>query len=1667
MHPARLLLWTAVLAGAARAELQIDIDPDSFVNSAPVTIRADIGLTPGTWYEANVTGPSGFPPMYHAVWANDDDIGSPTPVNAFEIDYGCDTTTLTLQPFSVFYLPGPAVPPGGPTDFGTMECVEQNEAPGAFALLAPADGSTGVNEPVSLSWEASVDPDEDPVSYNLYLGTTPDGLYDEALETGITATSYDWSGGSPGVTYYWGIGATDGELETQVEGWWDFTLFDPGSPPELAPLEDDSVNEDTVYELYLWATDPDQDELSFSVVSDNPQVAVSWEGPVEGNDIDLSLTPAEDYYGSALITVTVEDPQGNSDSGSFTLAVNNVNDPPDPFDLLSPDDMAVIADEDLEVTFSWEEGSDPDPDEGPARTTQFWYSLYVSDSQETLWQSSVASWIEETSYTWTPQEADSGPWYWGVKTWDPSEAGTQSDVRSFTLDPPPSFGELPSPQSSEDQSSTEYIWASDPLFDVLTLDATTTNPNVSLQVDTPLEWNDMEITLTPDEDFYGDVEIQVTATDPGGNEAVDTFTWTVLNVNDPPDPFDLLAPADEAVLSDETVMLSWEEGNDPDPTEEEPSVFFTYTVYLSNDPDDLTGNDGYPYESAIVAEDIGTAFHEVTVEGAGPWYWRIRTTDDHQTYTMGAQVWSFGIDFPPVIEPIEDVGSLEEEDVYVYVQASDPLDDLLSYTVESDTPQVLVEYQGPVEGAELEIHLTPAVDWSGQAGITVTAEDPAGGTDVETFTYTVTDVNDPPYAFDLISPADEAVFNQVQVPLSWEAGDDPDEGSSFTYTVHISLDPETVMDSVYVEGIASPEQVFTATDFGPWYWTIETFDDQGESTFANEVRSFLIELPPSLNAINDLQTDEDTPLNHFVTANDPEGGALLFEVESDNPNVTAAFADSRDTELLVLTPAADWSGIAEITVTVTDDQELTASDSFQLTVNPVNDAPTLADQDLLTDEDTPLALSYNGEDPEDDPLSYNIVTPPVNGTVDNDTYTPFAEFFGFDSLQVVANDGSLDSNPAWFRITVTSINDAPLLSLPESFDFNEDESLLVDLESYVSDVDDNQWSYDVSWSNFQFDAVLDGSEVTFSANADWNGSVEVVVSVDDELNRLVATDTTMVNVLAVNDPPESADSEWTTSEDTTAEVPFQAADIDSGELSIVLGQGPFNGSYDEGMYTPAAEFSGMDSLSFTAFDGEFSSAESWVRITVTAVNDAPGIDLPESMSFAEDSTVVMDLSAFISDVDNSELALSVTGQGSLDVSFSGLEMTIVPEADWFGEEELTITVDDQVNRLTASDVMTVIYTAVNDAPQAFDVMQDIPEDTPTALAFNGLDIEEDPLQYEIGLQPSHGTVVDGVYTPAADYFGPDTLSYTANDGALSSAEAFVYITVLAGNDCPFLELPPDDLEGVEQPEDWTYVLPGETIAGWYTDPDGDPLTADSVFVEVSAFFSGVLTVDFMVTDGSCEVNGSVDLVIDARNDAPIVELCGPLDCGPIEDLEAFANAWSEVGLSLLDHDGDEMNVSWFVDGELVCSQQRDSLETCLPTCLDLAPWWTEDPQNITVHYEVSDDSVTINEGGADCSWYLDFLDVVEVLPTEFYLAQNYPNPFNPSTMIRFGLPHLQHVRAAVYNLQGRRVDVLLDETLPAGHHEFSWQAGDLASGVYILVMDTGREVKRQKMMLLR
>ena len=100
--------------------------------------------------------------------------------------------------------------------------------------------------------------------------------------------------------------------------------------------------------------------------------------------------------------------------------------------------------------------------------------------------------------------------------------------------------------------------------------------------------------------------------------------------------------------------------------------------------------------------------------------------------------------------------------------------------------------------------------------------------------------------------------------------------------------------------------------------------------------------------------------------------------------------------------------------------------------------------------------------------------------------------------------------------------------------------------------------------------------------------------------------------------------------------------------------------------------------------------------------------------------------------------------------------------------------------------------------------------------------------------------------------------------------------------------------------------------------------------------------------------------------------------------------------------------------------------------------------------------------------YYDLESAVEVgVPDQYGLSQNYPNPFNPTTKINYSVPVDGFVSISIFNILGEKVTTLVNANVKAGNYELTFDATNLASGMYLYRMESGDFVSIKKMMILK
>jgi hypothetical protein len=130
--------------------------------------------------------------------------------------------------------------------------------------------------------------------------------------------------------------------------------------------------------------------------------------------------------------------------------------------------------------------------------------------------------------------------------------------------------------------------------------------------------------------------------------------------------------------------------------------------------------------------------------------------------------------------------------------------------------------------------------------------------------------------------------------------------------------------------------------------------------------------------------------------------------------------------------------------------------------------------------------------------------------------------------------------------------------------------------------------------------------------------------------------------------------------------------------------------------------------------------------------------------------------------------------------------------------------------------------------------------------------------------------------------------------------------------------------------------------------------------------------------------------------------------------------------------------------------------------------------NVTVYYRLIayDDAGNSSEYSVAIDVTVLWADLGIAIPDEFALHQNYPNPFNPVTTLRYDLPENGLVNIIIYDMLGRQVKTLVNQTHDAGYRSVIWDATNdygksVSAGIYLYQIQAGEYMQTKKMVLLK
>ncbi|QDT46981.1 tRNA(Glu)-specific nuclease WapA precursor [Symmachiella dynata] len=1049
-------------------------------------------------------------------------------------------------------------PFGGLATQSFLISVSDSNHPPEITSDPPQSGRSG--EAYTYNVEAT-DPDEDTLVYA--LDNPPTGMSIDP-DTGLISWTPS-SEGSHSVT----VTATD------PSGWYayqtyDLTIYAPASnlPPQINSNPEPTGMVGTVYSYQVNATDPDEDELDYSL-GGTPPIGMS----IDPDTGLLTWTPAAGQTGVHSVQVIVSDGT-DTDDQTFEISVRDNAAPV----------LTAIPDGTLTAGQLYEFDVSATDADGDALT----YSLLGAPSNMTIdagtgrirWQTTLDDINLHPNIT--------------VAVTDPFGL---YDTHMFDLDVVPPAAEDGGDGNSGDGggpsiNSYPYI-TSTPSYTAVVdnlylYQATATDPDHD-----PLEWlldssvRNMQIdrdtglvSWSPDEDQIGDVEVKVRARDPFGASSQQTFLISVVGTNQTPlfttdpitsgrvgDDYSYAAnaidpdgdPLTYALLDEPTGMtidpitgvISWTPGatgtsevivtaTDPSGLAAEQTYQLVITAAATNGRPEITSTPdwialvGSEYTYQVTATDpdddtleyslVGTPPSGISIDpdtGLLTWTPSGGQTGIHSVEVIASDG-SLGIgqnfdllvrdNVAPTIAPIPDLTRAAGETYQFRAYGSDTDGDALTYELSGEPAGMTIN---PVSG-DIE-WLTTIDDIGTYADITVTVTDPYGLSASETFDLKI-----------IAPPTSGGGSNQNGGPhITSTGGSLAIVGEQYTYQA-TATDPdgdillwslETDVANMEINPTTG-ELLWTpdASQIGTVSFSILVSDPYGAWSLQDiHVAVMDNNLPPQFTSTPPASGHSDEDYTYNVTATDPEEETLTFSL-SDGPS---GMTINPNTGVLTWTPTGE--GTFDVVVTVADPSGYAVHQDYDLTIfaPAANLPPQITSTAVLTGMvGTAYSYQVTATDPEDDTLEFSLGgTPPSGMSIDPDTgllsWTPTSGQTGLNTFEVIVSDGN-DTDTQYLGISIRD-NTAPTITTIPDATVTAGNGYQYDV--LAADADGDALTYSISGEPTGMTIDADTGRIEWqTAIGDIGAHTNIAVTVTDEFG-LYITDTFDVTVAADDTPP--------------------------------------------------------------------------------------------------------------------------------------------------------------------------------------------------------------------------------------------------------------------------------------------------------------------------------------------------------------------------------------------------------------------------------------------------------------------------------------------------------------------------------------------------------------------
>jgi surface protein len=812
--------------------------------------------------------------------------------------------------------------------------------------------------------------------------------------------------------------------------------------------------------------------------------------------------------------------------------------------------------------------------------------------------------------------------------------------------------------------------------------------------------------------------------------------------------------------------------------------------------------------------------------------------------------------------------------------------------------------------------------------------------------------------------------------------------------------------------------------------------------------------PPEISSQSVTLIEDIGGIIYFI-AQDANDDEIIFEL-LDNPlNGEVVFTTDSS---VTYNPYNNFFGLDSFRYVAYDGTAYSEPATVTIDVTEVNDLPIAMDDHFMIAEDDTLHGELYAEDGDHfslymnmQELTYSITLSTLNGalsvidTSGEFTYTPNPNFFGADSfLFSVTDNGTTNgvadflSDTAMIHLFVEPMNDAPVLSAFVDTSMYEDSTLV--LTVFANDIDNAELSVYAYSSQNRLSAFVEDTLLYITPDADWNGTAEIVVVVNDNMSRSSDVEEFTVEVNAVNDAPFFTMDHFHTMGDITSgfEHWIYADDIDS-DIFFTLEGAPSWITLDGSKMVGQPEQDGEYVFTLSVSDSEYVISE---QFTVHIADHRPEIlslrDVPN------DQGKQMQIVWKPGQVDPSLLFTQFTTWRKVNPEPDIVYFTKENNADWTLEENQDrISETVWLTRASNQGIFNIFSQDSYDpnGPSGTSWRWGATSDeSHSDLEYTSLNAAILQSGYNVNqtlVQQVAGTPVFSLYLiDNNEYYDVTFTSYFGNN----SGGGFSWYHTPVESQADTSDL-------------WDFIA---TVPWIGTEDEYSlvvPTLGDSTAhgVHHSTFRVTAHTEDVVLYHVSEPVTGfSVD------NLHPTV----PQGLTALESAFSIVLQWN----TQVDEDFSYHNIYKndlnSADLAMVFTT-TDSFYVDQEGTQGLYEYWITAVDSAGNESDVSDIAAAVLSSSEQVT-----------VPTVFALEQNYPNPFNPSTQIRFAIPEQSMVTISVYDMMGRKVRTLIQGNISAGYHTTVWNATNdkglpVGAGMYIYTIRAGAYHQMKKMVLLK